>query len=185
MRLDRRVREKHRQRYHPFIQIVHQRRHLGKQILSNLSPEQAPARGQNDQLAQRVQQIHLPFVSPLLEERVCFFHHHPDVRSQAFALQRIREESKLFRSRLVIDVEHNPFPERRHVKFVHFFLRHFHVFRFEEKLRHFRTEQKRDAFMAHRNTKHFPVCRERIRHESHRPFQKLQHAPDDGDSRVD
>ena len=81
MRLDRRVREKHRQRHHPFIQIVHQRRHLGKQILANFSPEQTSTRGQNDQLAQRVQQIHLAFVSPLLEKRIRLFHHHPDVRS--------------------------------------------------------------------------------------------------------
>ena len=151
VRLDRGVREENRQRDHALIEVVHERRDLREQRLANLPAEEAPRRREDDELGERVEQVHLSRLAPLPEVILRLLDHHPDVRAKAVGLERVREEPELLRARQVVDVEDDALAERRDVELVHLLLRHVRVSRLEKVFADVRADEERDPLVEHRD----------------------------------
>lgn len=108
--------------------------HLGEQSFANLAAQQAPRRGQNDELGEDVEEVHLAFIAPLGEVNLRLLDHHAHVLAEAVGLERTGEEPELLGAGGVVNVEDDTLAKGWHVELVHLLLGHLRVPRLEEVL---------------------------------------------------
>ena len=140
VRLDGGVGEEHGQRDHALVQVVNEGGHLGEERLADLAAQEAPGRGEHDELGEGVEEVHLALVAPLGEVVLSLLDHHAHVLSESVGLERVGEEPELLRAGDVVHVEDDTLAEGWHVELVHLLLGHLRVPRLEEVLRHLRAD---------------------------------------------